>query len=163
MSETNIIEGELPARVLVIDSRRTLALRVVPSLADELPMVPVVVDVTAGRPAVDLMRTTAFDAVVADLDAIADLAPALDERISRLARASSGALIIVLSDDAGISISLAAMRAGAHDCIGRPSPVRRSPASSGNSAAVTARAAALPAAPHRPKSCRRPTQRRKFR
>jgi DNA-binding NtrC family response regulator len=119
MSETNIIEGELPARVLVIDSRRTLALRVVPSLADELPMVPVVVDVTAGRAAVELMRNTAFDAVVADLDAIADLAPALDERISRLARASSGALIIVLSDDAGISISLAAMRAGAHDCIGK--------------------------------------------
>lgn len=119
MSETMTTEGELPARLLVIESRRTLALRLVPSLADELPMVPVVVDVTAGRAGIELMRGTAFDCVVADLDAIADLGPAPDERISRLARASSGALIVILSEDAGISISLAAMRAGAHDCIGR--------------------------------------------
>jgi DNA-binding NtrC family response regulator len=103
----------------VIDIRRTLGLRLVPSLADELPMVPVVVDVTAGRAALELMRNGPFDCVVADLDAIADLGPLPEERISRLARASSGALIIVLSEDAGISISLAAMRAGAHDCIGK--------------------------------------------
>jgi len=119
MSETSINEGDLPARLLVIDTRRTLGLRLVPSLADELPMVPVVVDVTTGRAAIELMRSTPFDAVVADLDAISDLAPAPDERISRLARASSGALILILSEDAGISISLAAMRAGAHDCIGK--------------------------------------------
>lgn len=119
MPETSTIEGELPARLLVIESRRTLALRLVPSLADELPLVPVIADVTAGRPAIELMRGTAFDCIVADLDAIADLGPAPDERISRLARAASGALIVILSEDAGISISLAAMRAGAHDCIGR--------------------------------------------
>lgn len=119
MPETSIPEGDFPARLLVIDSRRTLGLRLVPSLADELPMVPVVIDVTAGRPALDLMRNGPFDCVVADLDAIADLSPLPEERISRLARASSGALMIVLSEDAGISISLAAMRAGAHDCIGK--------------------------------------------
>jgi len=119
MAETSIPEGDFPARLLVIDSRRTLGLRLVPSLADELPMVPVLVDVTAGRAALDLMRNGPFDCVVADLDAIADLAPLPEERISRLARASSGALIVILSEDAGISISLAAMRAGAHDCIGK--------------------------------------------
>jgi DNA-binding NtrC family response regulator len=57
--------------------------------------------------------------VLADLGAIADLGTTPDECIGRLVRAASGALIIVLSEDAGISISLAAMRAGAHDCIGR--------------------------------------------
>ena len=119
MSETSVDESELPARLLVIDSRRTLGLRLVPSLADEMPMVPVVVDVTAGRAAIELMRGSAFDVVIADLDAIADLAPAADERINRLARASAGALIVILSEDAGISVSLAAMRAGAHDCIGK--------------------------------------------
>ena len=108
-----------PARLLLIEGRRELQRRLAPSLADEFEVSPVVVDVTAGRPAVELMRGSAFDAVLADLDAIADLAVAADERISRLARAASGALIVVLSEDAGISVSLAAMRAGAHDCIGK--------------------------------------------
>lgn len=119
MSETSVDESEVPARLLLIDSRRTLGLRLVPSLADEMPMVPVVIDVTAGRAAIELMRGSAFDVVIADLDAIADLAPAADERINRLARASAGALIVILSEDAGISVSLAAMRAGAHNCIGK--------------------------------------------
>ncbi|MEO7223317.1 MAG: helix-turn-helix domain-containing protein [Devosia sp.] len=119
MLDTSIIEIELPARLLLIEGRRELQRRLAPSLAEEFDVAPVVVDVTAGRPAVELMRGSAFDAVLADLDAIADLAVAADERISRLARVASGALIIVLSEDAGISVSLAAMRAGAHDCIGK--------------------------------------------
>ena len=119
MSETSVQDENFPARLLVIDSRRTLGLRLVPSLADELPMVPILVDVTAGRAALELMRNGAFDCIVADLDAIGDISPLPEERISRIARASAGALIIVLSEDAGISISLAAMRAGAHDCIGK--------------------------------------------
>jgi DNA-binding NtrC family response regulator len=119
MLDTSVINIELPARLLLIEGRRDLQSRLMPSLAEEFEQFPVVVDVTAGRPAVELMRNSAFDAVVADLDAIADLAVAADERISRLARAASGALIIVLSADAGISVSLAAMRAGAHDCIGK--------------------------------------------
>jgi DNA-binding NtrC family response regulator len=119
MPDTSTIEYEHPARLLLIDSRRELRRRLSPSFAEEFAELPVVIDVTAGRPAVELMRNSAFDAVLADLDAIADLAPAADERISRLARAASGALIIVLSEDAGISVSLAAMRSGAHDCIGK--------------------------------------------
>jgi DNA-binding NtrC family response regulator len=119
MLDTSTIDTDLPARLLLIDGRRELRRRLSPSLADEFGELPIVVDVTAGRPAVELMRNSAFDAVLADLDAIADLAVAADERISRLARAASGALIIVLSEDAGISVSLAAMRAGAHDCIGK--------------------------------------------
>jgi DNA-binding NtrC family response regulator len=119
MLDTSTIETQLPARLLLIERRRELHGRLAPSLAEEFETMPVVVDVTGGKPAVDLMRSSGFDAVLADLDAIADLAPATDERISRLARAASGALVIVLSEDAGISVSLAAMRAGAHDCIGR--------------------------------------------
>ena len=119
MLDTSVIEIELPARLLLIEGRRELHRRLAPSLAEEFDVAPIVVDVTAGRAAVELMRGSAFDAVLADLDAIADLAVAADERISRLARAASGALIIVLSEDAGISVSLAAMRAGAHDCIGK--------------------------------------------
>ena len=119
MPDTSTIEPDLPARLLLIEGRRELQRRLGPSLTAEFAQAPIVVDVTAGRPAVELMRNSAFDAVLADLEAIADLGVAPDERIGRLARAASGALIIVLSEDAGISISLAAMRAGAHDCIGK--------------------------------------------
>lgn len=119
MPETSIVDIELPARLLLIESRRELQRRLVPSLAEEFSEMPVVVEVTAGRPAIELMRTSVFDAVLADLDTIADLGHGTDERIGRLARASSGALVVILSADAGISVSLAAMRAGAHDCIGK--------------------------------------------
>jgi DNA-binding NtrC family response regulator len=119
MPDTSIIDTELPARLLLIESRRDLQQRLAPSLAEEFTHTPVVVDVTAGRPAVELMRNSAFDAVLADLEAIGDLGVETDERINRLARAASGALLIILSEDAGISVALAAMRAGAHDCIGK--------------------------------------------
>ena len=119
MPETNSTHTELPARLLVIESRRELQKRLVPSLASEFDEMPIVMDAKAGRPAVELMRSATFDAVLADLDAIADLAMPTDERIGRLARAASGALVIILSEDAGISVALAAMRAGAHDCIGK--------------------------------------------
>ena len=119
MPETSTIDTELPARLLLIEGRRDLAGRLAPSLAQEFEQTPIVVDVTAGRPAVELMRNAPFDAVLADLDAIADLGMAPDERIGRLARAASGALVVILAEDAGISVALAAMRAGAHDCIGR--------------------------------------------
>jgi DNA-binding NtrC family response regulator len=119
MPDTSTIEPDLPARLLLVEGRRELQKRLAPSLTAAFAQAPIVVDVTAGRPAVELMRTSTFDAVLADLEAIADLGGAPDERIGRLARAASGALIIVLSEDAGISVSLAAMRAGAHDCIGK--------------------------------------------
>jgi DNA-binding NtrC family response regulator len=119
MTDTSIDGSELPARMLLIEASRKLSQRLAPSLQAEFEPAPVVVDVTAGRPAIDLMRGSTFDAVIADLDALSDLSDRADERIGRLARASSGALIVILSEDAGISVSLAAMRAGAHDCIGK--------------------------------------------
>jgi DNA-binding NtrC family response regulator len=119
MTDASMNESELPARLLLIDGRRELQRRLAPSIIAEFEQMPIVVDVTAGRAAVELMRGSPFDAVVADLDALSDLAGAADERISRLARASSGALVLILAEDAGISVSLAAMRAGAHDCVGK--------------------------------------------
>ena len=119
MTDTSTIDTELPARLLLIEARRDLQARLAPSLAEEFAQPPIVADVAAGRPAVELMRNSSFDAVLADLEAIADLGAAPDERIGKLARAASGALLVILSEDAGISVALAAMRAGAHDCIGK--------------------------------------------
>lgn len=118
MSDLSVGEAELPLRLLLIDGGRVLAARVKAPLGAEFAPAPVVVEVTAGRAALDLLRGSPFDAVIADLGALGALGSGPDERIGRLARAASGALIIILSEDAGISISLAAMRAGAHDCVG---------------------------------------------
>ncbi|RYE09423.1 MAG: response regulator [Hyphomicrobiales bacterium] len=119
MTEPNLTHADLPPRLLLIDGGRQLQARIAASLAAEFEAAPVVVEITAGRSALDLLRTSTFDAIVADLDALADISDRADDRIGRLARASSGALVIVLSADAGISVALAAMRAGAHDCIGK--------------------------------------------
>jgi DNA-binding NtrC family response regulator len=119
MSDLSVGEAELPLRLLLIDGGRALQARVTTPLAAEFAPAPVMVEVTAGRPALDLLRGAPVDAVVADLTALGDLGSGPDERIGRLARAAAGALVVILSEDAGISISLAAMRAGAHDCVGR--------------------------------------------
>ncbi len=119
MTIASVNEADYPARLLLVDGRRELQPRLATALAQEFDAAPMVVNLTSGRPALDLLRNSEFDAVVADLDALADLAMEADDRIGRLARAASGALVIVLSEDAGISVSLAAMRAGAHDCIGK--------------------------------------------
>jgi DNA-binding NarL/FixJ family response regulator len=116
------VDGVSPGgamRLLLVDAARTLA----PSLADamgaEFSDAPIVVDVTAGRLALDLLRSSEFDVVAADLEALADLGDRAEDRIGKLVRASQDALVIVLSQDCSISSSLATMRAGAHDCVGR--------------------------------------------
>jgi DNA-binding NtrC family response regulator len=118
------VDGVSPGgamRLLLIDAERRLAPSLADALAAEYSDAPIVVDVTAGRTALDLLRSSEFDAVAADLETLTDLGPRPDERIGKLARASQDALVIVLSQDCSISLSLAAMRAGAHDCVGRDS------------------------------------------
>jgi DNA-binding NarL/FixJ family response regulator len=106
-------------RLLLIDSGRSLAAALEAPLAAEFADVPVVVEVTGGRVAVDLLRSSPFDVVAADLGTLADLCERPEERIGKLARASADALVLVLSEECSISFSLSAMRAGAHDCAAR--------------------------------------------
>jgi len=105
-----------PARLLLIGTGVGDRLGV--ALAAEFVETPVVVELDNGRAALELLKASPFDGVIADLDALADLAQGTEERIGRLARVASGALLVVLSADASISLALAAMRAGAHDCTG---------------------------------------------
>ena len=116
MSEASVTEAA-PARLLLIDGRSALAELAGP-LAAEFAISPIVVELSSGRPAVELLKSSAFDLVAADIDALGDLADRTDDRIARLARAAAGALLLVRSDECSISTSLGAMRAGAHDCVG---------------------------------------------
>jgi DNA-binding NtrC family response regulator len=87
------------------------------AVASEFASAPVVVEVTGGRPAIELCKQSRFDLVLAELGALADISERAEERISRLARAATESLVLILSAEASISQALAAMRAGAHDCI----------------------------------------------
>lgn len=119
MPDTSVTETIPPARLLLIERSGELAQRLATPLAAEFAACPVVVALTAGRQALDLLKASTFDVVAADLDALSDLADRMDDRIAKLARAASGALVLILSGDASISVALAAMQAGAHDCVGR--------------------------------------------
>ena len=116
MSEASVTEAA-PARLLLIDGRSALAELAGP-LAAEFAISPIVVELTAGKPAIELLKASAFDLVAADIEALGDLADRMDDRIARLARAAAGALLLIRSDECSISTSLGAMRAGAHDCVG---------------------------------------------
>jgi DNA-binding NtrC family response regulator len=73
-----------------------------------------------GRPALDALRTSGFDLVLADLSSLADLSPVAEESVGRLVKVAEGALIVALSDDASVSGAVAVMRAGVHDVVVRP-------------------------------------------
>ena len=106
-------------RLLLINGGPSLVGAITPSLNAEFDECPVVVEIACGKLALDLLRTSTFDAIAADLSALGDLGTRPDDQISKLARAAAGALVLILSDDLSISSSLAAMRAGAHGCAGR--------------------------------------------
>jgi DNA-binding NtrC family response regulator len=117
MAETSTGEAANPARLLLIDGRSALADLAGP-LAAQFALSPIVVELGAGRPALDLMKSSGFDLIIADLDALADMADTLADRISRLARSAGDALLLVRCEGCSISVALEGMRAGAHDCVG---------------------------------------------
>ena len=117
MAETSTSDVAVPARLLLIDGRSALADLAGP-LAAEFAISPIVVELTSGRPALDLMKSSAFDLIIADLEALNDLADASADRIGRLARAAGDALLLVRSEGCSISVAMEGMRAGAHDCVG---------------------------------------------
>jgi DNA-binding NtrC family response regulator len=121
MTDASVTPAAAPARLLLIEATSQLAPALAAPLAAEFSAAPIVVELASGRQAVELLRASPYDVVAADLAALADLAERNEDRIARLARAAAGALILVLSDDASISVALGAMRAGAHDCVARSS------------------------------------------
>ncbi len=118
MTETSVTPSTAPARLLLVETGASLGTRLAAALEAEFSASPDVVELSTGRAAIDLLRTSKFDVVIADLTSLGDLGERTDDRIGKLARAAAGALIIVLADDASISIAMSAMRAGAHDCVG---------------------------------------------
>ena len=75
-------------RLLLVDATRTLAPELADAMGAEFSHMPIVVDVSAGRLALDLLRSSEFDVVAADLDALTDLSERAEDRIGKLVRAA---------------------------------------------------------------------------
>jgi len=119
MDASSTTQTAEPARLLLVGSQRAPASGLALPFTAEFAVAPEVVELGGGRQAIELLRSSDFDLIAADLDALGDLGDKLDDRIGRLARAATGTLLLVLCDDASISVAMAAMRAGAHDCVSK--------------------------------------------
>src|SRR4051812_37035762 len=106
MADGSVMSSGEPARLLLIDAAGDLGDRLAAPIATGFAVAPIVVELTAGRQAIELLRGSRFDIVAAELDALADLADMADDRIGRLARAASGALLLAIAGDASISAAV---------------------------------------------------------
>jgi DNA-binding NtrC family response regulator len=117
MADGSVVAASEQTRLLLIHAGDSLSDKLAGPLAEACAVVPVVVELNTGRLGLDLLRSSSFDVVAADVDTIGDIADGVDDRIAKLARAAAGALVIILTSDASISVAIGAMRAGAHDCV----------------------------------------------
>jgi DNA-binding NtrC family response regulator len=108
-----------PARFLLIDGDATDAAQLTAGLKAHLG--PVAVTVSAsGRQAAEILRVQAMDVLLMDVVSLLDLSPIPEEAVSRLVKLAEGSLVVALSNASSVSAAVEVMRAGAHDCIARP-------------------------------------------
>ena len=112
--------GDTAARILVVDGDAVARAALSEALAAELAFAPLLDGVASGRAATELLRAARYDALLVDLDSLADLSPAADDAVARLVRLAAGALVLALSGAGSVTAAMAAMRAGAHDFAVRP-------------------------------------------
>jgi two-component system repressor protein LuxO len=109
-----------PIGLLVIDRDEAGSSALLSALQARLTAQSAAHSVSSGREALEALRSQQFDIVLADLASIADLSPKGDDAVGKVARLSSGALVLVFLDAASVSTSMGVMRAGAHECIAKP-------------------------------------------
>ena len=113
-------DGQANGRLLLVDRDEAGARLMAATLANSLAAAPKITLATGGRQAVELLRDSAFDIVLADLSSLTDLSEQSDDAMTRLVRLAEGALVIALSDGTSVSAAVAAMRSGAHDYVAKP-------------------------------------------
>ena len=120
MTMTSGSENALNGQLLLIDSDGDCARRMGRALGEKLLVAPRVSIVDNGRMAAERLRQTRFDIIIADLGSLLDLAPGIEDAMSRLVRLAEGALVLAVADSGSVSAALGAMRAGAHDYLAKP-------------------------------------------
>jgi two-component system repressor protein LuxO len=107
------------ARILLVDSDAAGSSALIETLDACFVVAPEIVVAAGAREAADRLRTGAFDLLLADLASLGNVAAAAEEAVAKLVRLAPGALVVVLSDGASVSATLAALQAGAHEHIAR--------------------------------------------
>ncbi len=120
MTMTSGSENALSGQLLLIDNDGDGARFLGDALSDALLVAPKVSVAENGRAAIELLRQNRFDIIIADLSSLADLAPGIEDAMSRLVRLAEGALMLAVADSSSVSAALGAMRAGAHDYLAKP-------------------------------------------
>ncbi|WP_240549635.1 sigma-54-dependent transcriptional regulator [Devosia salina] len=120
MMMTSGSDNALCGRLLLIDADVACARQTGEGLAGALLVAPRVTQVATGRSAVDMLRKTRFDVIIADLESLTDLGPSIEDAMNRLVRLAEGALILAVAGSGSVSAALGAMRAGAHDYVAKP-------------------------------------------
>ena len=120
MTMTSGSDNALCGRLLLIDADVACAGRTGETLRESLLVAPQITHSGSGRAALDLLRKTRFDVIIADLESLLDLAASIEDAMHRLVRLAEGALILAVADSGSVSAALGAMRAGAHDYIAKP-------------------------------------------
>jgi DNA-binding NtrC family response regulator len=108
------------ANILIVDRDEAACGKLAHELEMAMPSHPTVISARAGKAAAEILRTNSFDLIVLDAASLADLGPAGEEAVGRLAKLAGDALTVVLSDGGSVSAAVTAMRAGAHDSVARP-------------------------------------------
>ncbi len=120
MTMTSGSDNALSGQLLLIDNDGDGARFLGDALSEALLVAPKVCVAESGRAAIELLRQNRFDIIIADLSSLADLAPGIEDAMSRLVRLAEGALMLAVADSSSVSAALGAMRAGAHDYLAKP-------------------------------------------
>jgi DNA-binding NtrC family response regulator len=111
---------DIAARILLVDRDAAGCGALIELLDASFVAAPEIVVADGGRRAVEQLRLSRFDLLLADLATLADLASDAEHAMARLVRLAPGALVVALSDGRSVSATLAALQAGAHEHISRP-------------------------------------------
>ena len=117
MADGSVATAVEAARLMLICGDPALEDRMAIPLSEICPIAPVIARLANDQQTMDVLRASPFDIIAAELKVLADVAVAIEEQVSRVARVAGGALILILTDDVSVSTSMRMMQAGAHDCI----------------------------------------------
>jgi DNA-binding NtrC family response regulator len=107
-------------RILLVDQDVAAGPLLSIGIRPVLKQIPVIMQVATGVEAIEQLRAGVVDVILLDLPSLCDLSDDAEIAVARLVKVSPAALVIAISNDNSVSTAMAAMRAGAHDSLGRP-------------------------------------------
>ncbi|HWJ89168.1 MAG TPA: sigma-54 dependent transcriptional regulator [Pelagibacterium sp.] len=112
--------SDADVKLLLIDSAPDRARTTMATIFGHWGKAISLVHCTSFRQALDSLRNTSFDVILAETGSIDGPTSDGEAAFASLAASADGALIVALADGGSVSLAVAAMRAGAHDYLALP-------------------------------------------